>query len=340
MDKPAVSIILPSLRLAQLKQCLASIKSYTVGITCEVIVISPFDIEPYPNVVHVKETKPEGVYKAVDSGYEQARGEYLIHIPDDSRATPHWAGNMIEFMRPYDNEIFEGNFRHFDVRGERPEPGIYGKLFAPFLCIRKDKADKIGGLMDCYYKSSWGDPDLSLRVWYNGGRVETCPNAWIYHADCNDEVHRESHDKYFIRDQQAFVRKWHHIYARPGESKNFYASYPIEKQNLLPGLPPEQCARLYVSIKRRDWQAVRAILTSKDTNFCFYPEGLSILYDYTMETLKLPGVPGETLNPVLEWIREKGYLTSSSNGKSRKALSVLPRLWSSIKKIISPDKCL
>jgi len=225
MDKPLVSVILPSLRPFQLAQCLASIERHTGDIDYEVVVVSPFDIEPHPNVVHVKETKSEGVYKAVANGYEQAKGEYIIHIPDDCRATPHWTANMIAFMRPHNDEIFEGNFRHFDVRGERPEPGIYGKLYAPFLCIRRDKVARIGGLMDCYYKSFWGDLDLSLRVWHCGGRVETCPNAWVYHADCNDDVYKRSHSSYFIYDRQAFIQRWHHLYAQPGES--FLGSQPI-----------------------------------------------------------------------------------------------------------------
>jgi len=53
-DNPLVSIILPSLRPSQLAQCLASIERYTVGIDYEVVVVSPFDIEPHSNVVHVR----------------------------------------------------------------------------------------------------------------------------------------------------------------------------------------------------------------------------------------------------------------------------------------------
>jgi len=119
MNKPLVSIVLPSLRPSQLAQCLASIHHYTVGIDYEVVVVSPFDIEPHPNVVHVKEVRSEGTYQAVASGYERAKGEYIIHIPDDCRATPLWAANMIAFMRPHDDEIFEGSFRFFDAKGER-----------------------------------------------------------------------------------------------------------------------------------------------------------------------------------------------------------------------------
>ena len=54
MHMPLISIILPSLRRSELTQCLASIERYTRGIDHEVVVVSPFDVEPHPNVVHVK----------------------------------------------------------------------------------------------------------------------------------------------------------------------------------------------------------------------------------------------------------------------------------------------
>lgn len=307
MGNPVVSVILPSLRLSQLVQCLTSIERYTVDINYEVVVVSPFDIEPRPNVVHVKEPRAEGIYKAVARGYEQAKGEYTIHIPDDSRATPHWAANMIAFMRPHDNKIFEGNFRHFDAEGERPEPGYYRKLFAPFLCIRKDRVDRVGGLMDCYYDSFFGDADLSLRVWYHGGKVETCPNAWVYHADYSDNTHKSSYNRYFVRDREAFIRRWHHIYARPGESKDFYASQPIERQTLSPDLPPEKCVKLYISMQRRDWKTIKKVLMSDNRDDCIYPEGFPILYNRVVEMMRAPLSPKRTLYSILEWLREKGY---------------------------------
>ena len=73
MNKPLVSIILPSLRPSELAECLASIHRYTVGIDYEVVVVSPFDIEPHPNVVHVKEDRSEGVYKAAANGYGEPK---------------------------------------------------------------------------------------------------------------------------------------------------------------------------------------------------------------------------------------------------------------------------
>jgi GT2 family glycosyltransferase len=305
MDKPLISIILATMRPSQLVACLASIHRYTADVNYEVVVISPYQIDAHPNVFHVKEDRPEGMYKAVAMGYEKARGEYLIQIADDSRATPLWVSNMIKFMKPHDGEIFEGNFRHFNVLGERPEPGYYGKLIAPFFCIRKDKADRIGGLMDCYLRSFRGDSDLSLRVWHNGGRVETCPDAWVYYPDYADKVHENSHNKYFELDKEAFIKRWHPLLAKPDEE--FVGAKPVSDTTITPDLPPEVTTTLCISIKNHDWKTVKNILSANRNDVCVYPEGFSTLYQLVLEKIQAPFTPQKLLKDVLRWLWQKGY---------------------------------
>lgn len=326
MNKPLISVILGSIRPSQLAQCLASIHNYTKDIDYEVVIVSPFDIEPHPNVVHIKEVEPKGYYKAVACGFERAKGQYIIHIADDNRATPHWAANMIAFMRPHDDEIFEGSFCHFDVRGERAEQGHYGKLIAPFICIRKDKAEQIGGLMDCYYKSFCGDPDLSLRVWHSGGRVETCPNAWVYHHDCDDELYEIRYDKYFNHDLQAFIRRWYPIFARLDDTPLGHEQ-PLGEQPSFTELPPEECTKIHVSLQRRDWKAVTNILSSKDSDACIYPEGFPVLHNYVIQMLRSPFNPKTNLYSVLRWLCENGYAPAASSLISEKNLPLHGRIW-------------
>lgn len=308
MGMPLISVIVPSLRPSQIVRCLASIERYTGDIDYEVVVVSPFDIQPHPNVVHVKEAKSEGVYKAVSNGFEQAKGEYVICLCDECRATPLWAANMIAFMRPHDDEIFEGSFRQFHAKGEEPEFTIYGKLYAPFSCIRRDKVASIAGLLDCRYKSFCGDPDLSLRVWSSGGRVETCPNAWLYTAESNDDVHKSNLGDYLIADEEAFLRRWHHIWAQPTECKTFRACHGVRKLPL--ALPPEECVKLYVSIQRGDWETVKNVLFSNRSDACVFPESLPILYDYAIKMLSWPHSPKKTAYAVIKWLRKKGYAPS------------------------------
>lgn len=326
MSGPGVSIILPSLRPFQLAQCLASIERYTVDIDYEVVVVSPFDIDPNPNIVHVKEVSREGVCRAVTAGYERARGEYVILMADDSRATPLWVTNMIAFMRPHDDEIFEGRFQHFQATGVVPEFTVYGKLYTGFFCIRRDKVARIGGLFDCYYRGFWADPDLSLRVWHHGGRVETCPNAWVYSADCPDDVHENSYNKYFVRDQEAFFRRWYHIYAQPGESRSFAA---CQGRKPIPSslMPPEECVKLYISLQRQDWGNVKNILNSDNDDVCIFPESLPVLYDYAMQMLLLPGHPKKIHYAVIRWLYQKGYPRSPFDAQLFKKNRLFIQQW-------------
>ena len=224
MFKPLVSIIIPSVRPDELEACLNSIDKFTEGFDYEVLAITTFKIKNHPNTIRVIEDKLEGTYRAVALGYTIARGEYIVHIPDDSRATPYWLDNMLDFMQPHNKEIFEGSFRYYDKLGEGHQHGYYGKHFAAFICIRKDVADHIGGLMDLSYRSFYGDPDLGLRVWHNGGQVKTCYNAWLWRQDCLDDNRTYSRSLYFSLDEKVFIDRWHLIYSN---GIPFGGSYPI-----------------------------------------------------------------------------------------------------------------
>ena len=237
MRHAELSIIVASLRPGQLEKCLESIEHHTANVDYEVVVIAPFPVCPRPRLVYIPEIEPIGMYVAVNMGFARAQGKYIINIPDDARATLNWAANMLAFMKPHDTEIFEGNFRHFDlINGERPEPGYYGKLYAPFFCIRKAVAIRIGGLMRTCYHRFFGDPDLSMRVWFSNGAVATCPDAWVYHNDCKDRVYQNGYDKYFATDRDTFMWRWQPVY---GRSREVPVSLPVKR--MVPfALPPTE----------------------------------------------------------------------------------------------------
>lgn len=224
MSKPAVSIVIPSVRPVELETCLSSIDIYTSDIDYEVLVTTAFEIEKHKNTIRIKEDKLEGTYCAVSKAYEHVKGTYIVHIPDDARATQNWLANMLIFMKPHDKEIFEGSFRYYDNNGEGDQHGYFGKHFAAFICIRKEVADQIGGLMDLSYRSFYGDPDLSMRVWNNGGKVLTCHNAWLQREDCLDSNHIHSHNMYFSIDERTFIKRWYSIY---GGGIPFHGSCPL-----------------------------------------------------------------------------------------------------------------
>ncbi|MBA7591632.1 hypothetical protein ES708_33792 [subsurface metagenome] len=236
------SIILPSLRPERLEECLQSIDQYTAGIDYEVIVVSPFDVKPHPNVVHIKEDDPGGTVKATALGFQYVRGEYVITMSDDCRVTAHWLANMIAFMRPHDKEIFEGGFVHVALSGRYhpggvARPSYCGKEFATLPCIRKDKAELIGGFFDYpYYQNWYGDPDLSLRVYRAGGTVAICPNAQILVSQNapGDRINKENREKYYKRDSAAFKERWGTTVLTPKSSVSWpmgFSKQPSAQEN-------------------------------------------------------------------------------------------------------------
>ncbi len=317
MNNHLVSILIGSIRPRLLNICLESIRRHTSDIDYEVVIVSPFEIEANPKMVHIKE-KPGGYYKAIADGFEATRGNYIIHIADDCRATPKWAANMIAFMKPHDNEIFEGSFRHFDVRGERPEQGHYGKLIAPFICIRKDNALRVGGLIDSSYQRFFGDPDLSLRVWQQHGKVETCPNAWIYHCDFDDDQYVKAYNKYFTKDRETFISRWYHVFGRQGDTPLGHEQ-PLGKLHPDEVLPPEQCTKVYISLRKKDWETVRNIIGSEEGEV--YPEGLPWLYELVKAMVRTYYYQKKLLYAVLEWMGGKGSEPAISTLAAEKKLT-------------------
>jgi GT2 family glycosyltransferase len=308
MQDVSLSIIIPTLRREEMRRCLASIEKYTADIRYEVLIIAPFDWPDQSDVVLVREEKPEGVYRAVSRGFEVAAGEYVIHMPDDARATPGWAQNMISFVEAHPG-LVEGNFRHFDVRGERPEPGVYGRLYAPFLCMKRADIRRVGGLMDPHFRSFWGDPDLSLRVWHAGGEVRTCPDAWIYHADHDDTIHKRSLSQYFTADREAFMARWEPIYGVPGVP--FRGSVPIAHQ--LPRTPPpERCTKLFQALMREDWTAMERLVTDAAGEVCV--EALPVLYR-TLCDRAASRSGGEVLQQALSWTRAAIHRWAMESGE-------------------------
>jgi len=322
-----VSIVIGSVRHHQTVKCLESIHRYTKDIPYEVVLIAPFDIEPHPNVVYVRESNPRGYYWAISDAFEQASGEYIIHIADDCRATPLWAKNMINYMKLHDGEIFEGSYRHFDVKGERAPQGHYGKLIAPFICIRKDVARQIGGLMDTYYTSFCGDPDLAMRVWHNGGSVGTCPDAWIYHCDDDDEQFFKRRKKYGAKDVQAFLARWYELYRRPGDVHTG-REQPLPGHPALFGLPPEICTRLYHAVINRNWHKIKGIIAAaKKNEMPVYPEGFDALYKLLKTTSRRTIFHRKELNAISSWLLENGFDMALYALKSKSTISLRERIW-------------
>lgn len=201
-----LSIIVPSLR----KECMESLEESIRNSTdnYELIVISPHEIFG-ENVVWIKEETPKGVYRAVERGLNVARGDFILHMPDDMRPM----GNAINDMREFvGGRKVIGNFQPYSGMHRLNLGAYYKKLysFCPFLS--RETLDCLDGvLMDTYYTSFYGDPDLSLRAWQNGILVETEGKAGMSIQSQEDEIKIKSHSLYEQKDCERFKKRWEPI---------------------------------------------------------------------------------------------------------------------------------
>ena len=185
------SILIPSLRPDALEECVKSIVSFTANY--EILI----------------DSEPGGIYKGINRLFEEAVGEYIVHIPDDCVVMNGWLSAMISFMKTgVDLGAFRIKLEKFE---DPPLPHYFGIKFAPFFCIRKNYAREIGGIFDPRFQSFYGDPDLALRVWRHGGKMAMCNQAKVMSLNRKDQVHKDSFARFESEDKKKFYEKWGHL---------------------------------------------------------------------------------------------------------------------------------
>lgn len=205
---PEVSILLPSLRPDAVALKVKQFQETNPDMDYELVVVSPFEIVG-EKVVHVLETERRGVIHAINQAYTHAQGKFIVLWSDDATPEAGCLKAIIEFVKGKQTP-FLASFRRRDIRGvEHEQWAVYGKLYAGWLCADRATFELVGGLFNPAYRNYWADPDLSLRVWENGGEVAVCREAWINVEQINDQVKSENLKSSFEIDTETFFGYWH-----------------------------------------------------------------------------------------------------------------------------------
>ncbi len=305
MNQPEISVVLPTLRPDKALKCIDRIAETSGGVNYQVVVVSSLDMaallagcKGYDRIRFVKEEKKEGSCKANTLGYENATGKYVFAIADDHLIGQGCLENLVKFMQPHDSEMFLAGARVYGVYGPGDEHTVYGFYYPYNPCIRRDLVERVGGFYDPYYKAYYGDPDLAMRVWHNGGKVELCLNAWVeFHNDV-DTVDLESHADYAQRDFYAFFKRWHPIYGHLVASSD-ERDINVENGYALPGMPPEKCTRLVVALRKLDCPALKSELASNE-NIFVTKEYLFYVYKEAINYLSL--LPSDIQQAFAKWL--------------------------------------
>lgn len=228
---PEVSIILPSLRPTAVLQRIKEFSITNRDSDYEIVVVSPFTIKE-DRVVHIYEEEQLGSTFANNTAYENSSGEYIVWWADDVYPTTNCLSNMLRFVKSK-RDPFIGSFRLRRGGREKSQWIVYGKLYACLGCASRNTLKLIGGFFDPIFKHYWVDPDMCLRTWEKGGRVEICPDAWVEDENIIDEVRENSWNKYFATDTQTFLNRWHDTLGR-GIEKDWRNWRIINKTLLAP----------------------------------------------------------------------------------------------------------
>ncbi|WP_133511797.1 glycosyltransferase family 2 protein [Candidatus Thiosymbion oneisti] len=267
MDKPNISVIIPTYnRPRQLTQCLEAL-SATRGETFEVIVVDDGSPEPIETTVYAfadrldiscLRRKNAGPASARNVGARVARAPILAFTDDDCRPEPDWLSRIAEAVRRNPHALAGGrtyNSLEHNIFSETSQDlvsffyeyaaerggGLHFFASNNLACSARYHT-AIGGFDERFPLAAGEDRDYSLRWMDMGWPLVYVPDAVIGHA------HRFDNFGQFWRLHLRYGRGASHLRARaatreskkiPFESIRFYAlmvSYPFRKRRPRPFL--------------------------------------------------------------------------------------------------------
>jgi GT2 family glycosyltransferase len=220
-----LSIVIPTVNRAELLN--RNLIALRDGVSCshEIIVVDGASEDDTPNVLNrakeylgdrltvIREAKREGFVRAANKGFRAAAGRNLMWLNDDSIPVPgaldqalqqiDAAGNDVAFLAMFHHWHSMRNIAYETVHGGRLYRlcHIRGTLYANFPIGRRETFEKLGWFDERYFLYA-ADPDLSLKAWNAGMRIEPAYGVIIEHDQIADarrlvdaEQGREDNDK-------------------------------------------------------------------------------------------------------------------------------------------------
>lgn len=209
MTEKEVSILLPSLRKDLVNQRIAEWATNNPTVNYELIIVSPFEVSGY-NVTWLKENDRKGSVHATNIALNTALGNYIIYFSDDVAPTKNCLRHMLDFMKAQEKHPFLGAFKMIFKNNRQIGPfGAYNRLYACYGCISKEDLFSLSNILfRPEFLYSWGDIDLSLRIWEKDGEVKICEEAVVIPQQVEDDIYL-AHRNTFKNDFETFANKWH-----------------------------------------------------------------------------------------------------------------------------------
>lgn len=237
MTSPLVSIIIPVVNNLQFnRQCVESIKAHTEG-DYEIVVVDNNSTDGSREYFQslgdqIRLIRNDGLRtfaQSCNQGAENARGEYLTFLNNDTYVTPGWLAAMLDCIRSDPKIGMVGNKQLFPANRLMSHAGGVFNEFCPehiymffnpdlpFLnrdreyqwvtaacaTISRKLFFEAGGFCE-EYKNSFEDVDLCFRLRERGYKIYYCHKSAIYHYGQGTAGRRDNEDQ----NTRLFYQKW------------------------------------------------------------------------------------------------------------------------------------
>lgn len=225
-----LSIIIPTCNRAELlERGLASLRD-DVRCSFEVIVVDGASEDRTPEVLGeakkflgdrlrvIREEKREGFVRAANKGFCAAVGRNMMWLNDDARPLRGALDEAVRQMDCADKRVaFLALFHRYasqrNIAYEATNNGrtyrlchVRGTLYANFAIGRRETFERLGCFDERYYFYA-ADPDLSLKAWNTGMRVEPAFGCFVEHDEHEDSRRVEDSDR-GKADNEKLLAKW------------------------------------------------------------------------------------------------------------------------------------
>ncbi|MGN4669798.1 glycosyltransferase [Bacillus cereus group sp. MYBK234-1] len=232
-------IILTHNQLQYTKECIYSIRKYTVQENYELIVVDNASIDGtvewlqmQPDIKLVKNEKNEGFPRGCNQGIREAQGENILLLNNDVVVTERWLTNLLKCLYAKENTAavgpvtnnasyysaiptfykdiqemheFARNYNQSD--GAKWEERM--KLIGFCILIKKIILDEIGLLDEQFTPGNYEDDDLSLRMFEKGYKLYLCRDTFIHHyGSVSWKTDTTNFSVILNENNKKFYRKW------------------------------------------------------------------------------------------------------------------------------------
>lgn len=194
MDEPVISVISPAIKVHYWQEFYDSCAAGTIPF--EIVFVGPLAAtsEMPPNFRHIQVGfKPA---QCLEIAAREARGEYLVVIPDDVLLRPEsldWSWWFRRHLPPF--SVVGMRYQRYGKDGENNEQSLLvtGDINSPILPIcgllAKSDWETVGGI-DRRFVASFADSDVYMRCRERGGHMFISPNSIIFERDVEDNPGR------------------------------------------------------------------------------------------------------------------------------------------------------